>query len=111
MVALLSRTLGAGSGRLGSPSDSGSPISDSALAHRIVAQPRGGQRTVVAYPPARPSQAVYQALLDGLRQIGVTLSAALPDDWVAPLADLLDAQPDVTSLRVAREPEIVAICS
>jgi len=66
---------------------------------------------VVAHPPARPNQAVYQALLDGLRQIGVTLSAALPDDWVAPLADLLDAEPAVTSLRVAREPEIIAICS
>ncbi len=66
---------------------------------------------MVAHPPARPNQAVYLALLESLRQAGVTLSAALPDDWVAPLADLLDAQPDVTSLRVAREPEIVAICS
>jgi sulfopyruvate decarboxylase subunit alpha len=50
-------------------------------------------------------------MLEALKQTGITLSACLPDDWVAPLADLLDAEPAITNLRVAREPEIVGICS
>src|SRR5712692_5735213 len=60
---------------------------------------------------ASPSAETYQAMLGALKEAGVTLSACLPDDWVAPLADLLDDEPTVVSLRVAREPEIIAICS
>jgi sulfopyruvate decarboxylase subunit alpha len=56
-------------------------------------------------------QEIYREILEGLKQAGVTLSASLPDDWVAPLADLLDEDETITSLRVAREPEIVGICS
>ncbi|HEX2765758.1 MAG TPA: hypothetical protein VHR55_03860 [Candidatus Limnocylindria bacterium] len=54
---------------------------------------------------------VYRALVDTSKEIGISLTAGLPDDWVAPLLDLFDADPDVTNIRVAREPEAVAICT
>ncbi len=54
---------------------------------------------------------VADALLAALKEAGVTLAASLPDDWVSPLLARLDDDPDVTHVRVAREPEIVGICS
>src|SRR5438067_1679473 len=63
-----------------------------------------------AAPPG-PTVDVHRAILQALKDSGVSLAACLPDDWVAPLADLLDAEPTIASVRVAREPEIVGICS
>src|SRR4051812_28281958 len=62
--------------------------------------------------PASPGATVdvHGAILQALKDSGVSLAASLPDDWVAPLADLLDAEPTIASVRVAREPEIVGMC-
>lgn len=56
------------------------------------------------------SEEPHRAILEALKAAGVTLSACLPDDWVAPLADLLDAEPSIRNVRVAREPEIIGVC-
>jgi sulfopyruvate decarboxylase subunit alpha len=55
-------------------------------------------------------QALATELLDALAEAGVTVAASLPDDWVAPILNGLDAHPDIEHIRVAREPEIVGIC-
>lgn len=54
--------------------------------------------------------AVYEALVSGLREAGVSFAASLPDDWVLPLCYALDRAPDITHVRVAREPEIIGLC-
>src|SRR5262249_18692218 len=54
--------------------------------------------------PPGPTADVHRAILQALKECGVSLAASLPDDWVAPLADLLDAEPTIASVRVAREP-------
>ncbi len=65
----------------------------------------------MASPHGAPVPGVYHDIRAALRQTGVTLSACLPDDWVSPLVDLLDRDPGLTNVRVAREPEIIGICS
>jgi sulfopyruvate decarboxylase TPP-binding subunit len=59
----------------------------------------------------RTSEEVSAALLGALKEAGVTLTACLPDDWVSPLIARLDAEPSITNVRVAREPEIVGIAA
>jgi sulfopyruvate decarboxylase subunit alpha len=59
----------------------------------------------------RTSEQVSAALLEALKEAGVTLTACLPDDWVSPLIVRLDEEPSITNVRVAREPEIVGIAS
>jgi sulfopyruvate decarboxylase subunit alpha len=58
----------------------------------------------------RTSDDVVASLLEALKHAGVTFTAALPDDWVSPLIDQLDAEPSITNVRVAHEPEIVGLC-
>ena len=58
-----------------------------------------------------PSAAGYDALTGAIAELGVTLAAGLPDDWIAPLINRLEAHPAVRMLRVAREPEAIAIAS
>ena len=55
--------------------------------------------------------AVYTAIHAALKEAGVRLSASLPDDWVRPLVECLDADPEIRSLRVAREPEVIGVCA
>jgi sulfopyruvate decarboxylase subunit alpha len=55
--------------------------------------------------------AVYVQIVETLKDIGVTLTAGLPDDWVAPFLDVLDDEPGIVNVRVAREPEVVGICT
>ncbi len=55
-------------------------------------------------------QALATDLVDALTEAGVTVAASLPDDWVSPILNRLDEHPDIEHIRVAREPEIVAIC-
>lgn len=78
-----------------------SPTSGPALAEETI--------TANAPPPVAAGE-VAQELLVQLRAAGVTFTASLPDDWMAPLLHELDAAPDVTHVRVAREPEIVGMC-
>ena len=59
----------------------------------------------------RAGTEVSGLLLDAVKEAGVTLTAALPDDWVLPLLNLLDAESSITNVHVAREPEIVTLCS
>ena len=55
--------------------------------------------------------AVYDDIFRAVKAMGIRLAASLPDDWVAPLINLLDADNDIRHIRVAREPEIIGICS
>jgi len=71
----------------------------------------GAGRSQLHPEPPGATADVHRAILQALKDSGVSLAACLPDDWVAPLADLLDAEPTIASVRVAREPEIVGICS
>lgn len=61
-------------------------------------------------PSAAPA-AVARAIVDQLKRAGVTIAAGLNDDWVTPVISGLDDDPDVTFVRVSREPEALAICS
>lgn len=56
------------------------------------------------------SMEIGQRISAELSTSGVTLAASLPDDWVAPIIESVDADPAVTHVRVAREAEIVGIC-
>jgi sulfopyruvate decarboxylase subunit alpha len=53
---------------------------------------------------------VGAAIRDRLVEARVTLAASLPDDWVAPIIESVDADESITHVRVARESEIVGIC-
>lgn len=55
-------------------------------------------------------EAIYERVVDGLRQAGVGFAASLPDDWVLPMCRVLDRTPEVRHVRVAREPEIIGMC-
>jgi len=55
--------------------------------------------------------AVYDDIFRVLKRVDIRLCASLPDDWVAPLIDLLHADGDIRHVRVARESEIIGICS
>lgn len=54
---------------------------------------------------------VNEALHAQIKKCGVTLAASLPDDWVAPLINRIEADNGIVHVRVAREAEAVAICS
>jgi len=45
-----------------------------------------------------------------LRKSGITLFSGLPDDWLVPLMARIDEDPQMTLVRVAREPEAVGVC-
>lgn len=45
-----------------------------------------------------------------LRAAGITLISSLPDDWLVPLMDRVDRDPEIVHVRVAREPEAVGVC-
>src|SRR5262245_19209666 len=54
---------------------------------------------------------VTSAIHGELTRCGVKLAASLPDDWVAPLINRIEADNSMCHVRVAREAEAVAICS
>jgi sulfopyruvate decarboxylase subunit alpha len=58
-----------------------------------------------------PRDEFSQVLVEKLDQAGVRLVAALPDDWVNPVVRGVEEHADMRLIRVAREPEIVAICA
>lgn len=53
----------------------------------------------------------HEALANAIEELGVGVVAGLPDDWVAPLLGRLEERESLRVVRVAREPEAVAICS
>jgi sulfopyruvate decarboxylase subunit alpha len=50
-------------------------------------------------------------LHEAVRAAGINFVASLPDDWLVPLINRLEADPDVIHIGVAREPEIVGLCA
>jgi sulfopyruvate decarboxylase subunit alpha len=56
------------------------------------------------------SMAVGEEIRSQLNTARVSLAASLPDDWVAPIIESVDADESFTHVRVARESEIVGIC-
>jgi sulfopyruvate decarboxylase TPP-binding subunit len=54
---------------------------------------------------------IHDDILAALRAARVTLAASLPDDWMAPIISSIDEDPTIDHVRVAREPEIIGICS
>lgn len=54
---------------------------------------------------------VYERLATELRHAGVGFAASLPDDWVLPLCRVFDRDTKIQHVRVAREPEIIGLCS
>lgn len=51
------------------------------------------------------------ALADAVVATGIDLVACLPDSWLRPALDVLDAHPDVEVVRVAREDDGLGICA
>lgn len=47
----------------------------------------------------------------GLKEAGVRLVASLPDDWLVPLLDRINRDPEITHVPVAREVETVGVCA
>lgn len=60
-----------------------------------------------------PSQdmPIGPAIVDALKGAGIDLVATLPDAWLTEVIDALEADPDMTLVRVAREDEGVGICA
>ncbi len=54
---------------------------------------------------------VSDLILAELKRCRIGLAASLPDDWVAPLVNRLDADRDIRHVPVAREAEAIAIAS
>lgn len=50
-------------------------------------------------------------LVASIKHAGIRLVASLPDDWVIPLLESFDADPEITLVPVARESEIPAVCA
>ncbi len=46
-----------------------------------------------------------------LKQAGIDLIASLPDSWLTPWLDAIEAEPGIKLVRVTREDEAVAICA
>ena len=42
---------------------------------------------------------------------GIEIAASLPDSWLAPLIDRIDAEPKIRHIRVTREDDGVGLCA
>lgn len=51
------------------------------------------------------------ALHKAVKNAGIEFVASLPDDWLVPLIERLEADTDIIHVSVAREPEIVGLCA
>ena len=50
-------------------------------------------------------------ILQHLKNAGITLVASLPDRWLGELIERLDADPEITHVRLAREDDGVGVCA
>jgi sulfopyruvate decarboxylase TPP-binding subunit len=50
-------------------------------------------------------------LYEAIKASGVDLVVSLPDDWLVPLVDRAEDDPEMQHIMVAREPEIVGVCA
>lgn len=53
---------------------------------------------------------VIERIKASLKEAGVSLATSLPDNWIAPLMEAIDADPEIDHLRVSRESESIGIC-
>lgn len=60
--------------------------------------------------PARPLLRARR-FCDDLANAGVKVVASLPDDWVIPMIDAVEADDRFTHVKVAREAETIGICA
>jgi sulfopyruvate decarboxylase subunit alpha len=58
-----------------------------------------------------PEGGVIEQVKAALVAAGVTIATSLPDNWISPLMESIDADPAFTHLRVTRESESIAICA
>lgn len=49
--------------------------------------------------------------LRAMKEAGIEIVASLAESWLVDVLDAVDADPDITHVQVAREPEIVGICA
>jgi len=59
----------------------------------------------------QPVQRRAPAIVAGLKRAGITLVSTLPDAWLGGLIGELDADPEMTLIRVTREDEGLGICA
>jgi sulfopyruvate decarboxylase TPP-binding subunit len=52
-----------------------------------------------------------ELIRDALAETGIGLAASLPDDWLSDVIRLLEEDERFTHVAVAREEEVVGICS
>ena len=52
-----------------------------------------------------------EQIVGGLKRAGITLAASLPDKWLAPAIDAIDADPEITHVRLTREDDGVGLCA
>lgn len=45
-----------------------------------------------------------------LATLGIKIVSGLPDDWLGPLMQRIDEDPEMVQVRVAREPEAIGVC-
>ena len=60
--------------------------------------------------PATDTRPGPRLIVQALERIGVTLAAYLPDEWLEPLLDEVEATPSIRGVRLAREDEGIGIC-
>lgn len=53
---------------------------------------------------------MIESIKSSLKEAGVSLATSLPDNWIAPLMEVIDDDPDIQHLRVSRESESIGIC-
>jgi sulfopyruvate decarboxylase subunit alpha len=69
--------------------------------------------TSVYHPqvPLTPAERCAEAIIAGLQAAGIDLVASLPDKWLTPLAERIDARPAFTHVRLASEDDGVGVCA
>lgn len=50
-------------------------------------------------------------VFEQLKAAGITVVSGLPDDWIVPLLTLIEKDPDITYIPVARESEAIGVCA
>ncbi|OJV26629.1 MAG: hypothetical protein BGO26_12050 [Actinobacteria bacterium 69-20] len=67
------------------------------------------ERVMLEYPSVDLS--LFERIADELAAARIGFAAMLPDDWTSPLCTVLDRAPEFRAIRVAREPEIIGLCT
>lgn len=68
-------------------------------------------RPLLGAPATSHPDAGAMSVADALVDVGVTTVASLPDSWLRPLLDEVDADPRLRHVRVTREDEAIAVAA